>query len=341
MSKLLAPPLHDTTAPLLAASTSKLCDITDWQDPKFQQIASELMHAEAGAAPLHRKVWEFTRVIWALQEQGVWHDQAIGLSVAGGQERFLFFAANHILRMVSTDIYGFGDFAKREADEAFLLNPTRFAPFPFRAENLRVARMNALALSFPDGVFDFAVSFSSIEHFGGLQQAVAALRQMARVTRPGGVIAFTTDCSLNGFTTNEVFTQRQMSELVRGSGCELVAPMNFSLSDQSKGYLIDMLRDDCNQLPHLNLKIYASIFTSACIVLRKPGKDPSPSVPVSDRLAAVEEIVLRAQKISPENLLPPCSLFDRVFARVRGRIRGIKYRLQERCLDFRKFRIES
>ena len=46
----------------------------------------------------------------------------------------------------------------------------------------------AFDLQFPDESFDIAYSLSSIEHFGGLEGASAALDEMARVVKPGGEI---------------------------------------------------------------------------------------------------------------------------------------------------------
>jgi len=66
------------------------CDINDWSQPLFEQVAQDIMQPQIGPAPIHRKVWEFAIVTLALQRLGLWHDSSVGLSVAGGTERFLF-----------------------------------------------------------------------------------------------------------------------------------------------------------------------------------------------------------------------------------------------------------
>jgi SAM-dependent methyltransferase len=293
------------------------------------------------AVPIHRKVWEFARVIQALQACGVWRADAAGLSVAGGRERFLFYAANHVARIVSTDIYGAGGFAEGEADEGFLSDPAAYAPFPFRREPLRAARMNAACLLFHDGLFDFTVSFSSIEHFGGLAAAIRALQEMVRVTRPGGVIAITTDYSLNGFTTNEIFTRDAILRLAAASGCELAAPLDLVLSPDSKAHLLDMLRDDLARLPHLNLKIYAAIFTSLCLIFRKPGSaagdGQAPGTAFADRLRAIDAALAAAARLSPETVLPQRRCARRLAARSAQALRGARYRLEERLCDYRSY----
>ena len=54
-------------------------------------------------------------------------------------------------------------------------------------------QMNATQLLMPDDSVDFVYSVSSIEHFGGLRVALAHVREAARVLKPGGVLAFSTE----------------------------------------------------------------------------------------------------------------------------------------------------
>ncbi len=49
----------------------------------------------------------------------------------------------------------------------------------------RYAVARAEELPFPDGVFDLVYCLSTLEHVGGVDQAI---RQMVRVTRPGGIV---------------------------------------------------------------------------------------------------------------------------------------------------------
>ena len=57
--------------------------------------------------------------------------------------------------------------------------------------------MDALDLRFEDRTFDAVYSLSSIEHFGGLAGATRALDEMARVLKPSGIVALTTECVIN------------------------------------------------------------------------------------------------------------------------------------------------
>ena len=78
------------------------------------------------------------------------------------------------------------------------LIPPQYAPFDYRADRLSFMRMDGRALSFPDDEFDVVYSLSSIEHFGGLSGASQAMREMARVLKPGGVLVVATEYILSG-----------------------------------------------------------------------------------------------------------------------------------------------
>ena len=284
--KLRLPSGKQLTSEADAASTyvplkdqlAKVCDLEDWQDEDFCMLGGEILCGNPAARLQHRKLWEFTQTVRSLQAMGQWHPQARGLSVAAGSERILFYAANHIARMVAVDIYGAGTFVNNEANPSFLDSPESFAPYPYPTEKLKALYMNGCSLSFPDNCFDFSFSLSSLEHFGGIKTALRALREMCRVTKPGGAVIITTECSLNGLATNEVFRPDELERLIAESGLHLYQPVSWKVSDASLECLIDMQRDDLNTTPHVNLKSFSSVFTSICLPLRKPGISASPAL---------------------------------------------------------------
>jgi ubiquinone/menaquinone biosynthesis C-methylase UbiE len=55
------------------------------------------------------------------------------------------------------------------------------------AQDARVRHMNADALEFDDGWFDYVVAVHAIEHFPDIESALA---EISRVTRPGGEVLF-------------------------------------------------------------------------------------------------------------------------------------------------------
>jgi SAM-dependent methyltransferase len=269
----------------------------------------------------HRKLWEFTRAVQAFEEAGVWNKEALGLSVAAGHERLLFYAANQIGHMVASDVYGEGDFVQGEAREGFLDNQKAFAPYPYREEKLSALWMNALHLEFPENLFDFAFCLSSVEHFGGVAQASRALAQMAKVVRPGGIVFVTTDCSLNGRTTNEVFSPQQIEEICQQPELELVGPLDFRISPSSLETLLDMRGDKLDVQPHINLKTFGVVFTSVALVLRKRGGKDSLAASAHSRSELLAEALLQLKGNQAERrsqaALPVQNAFQRLLFRAR------------------------
>jgi SAM-dependent methyltransferase len=157
---------------------------------------TDIIPSESGLP--HRKAWEFAIGIQALREAGVLHDDANGLSVGAGHEAILYYLANHSGQIIATDLYGAGAFAGREAATTMLSDPDLFAPYPYRRGRLMVMHMDALDLRFEDDTFDYSVSFGSVEHIGGYDGARGAVAEMARVTRPGGVVFVTTELAADG-----------------------------------------------------------------------------------------------------------------------------------------------
>lgn len=251
----------------------KLCDIRDWDRPGFSDLVSDIEKRQLGYRRLHRKAWEFAQTVYALQKMGLWSKRAVGLSVAGGRERLLYYGAIHLARFVAVDIYGKGEFAGVEADKEFLLHPEAFAPYAYPTERLKALYMNALDLKFEDNTFDFAVSMSSIEHFGGIEQAVRALGEMKRVVKPGGAILVTTECILNGNGYITYFLPQDIKTLIAASGLELIEDIDWSLSDKSLRHLCDDQEDDLDATPHLNLRHENSIWTSISLVFTKQASE--------------------------------------------------------------------
>ncbi|MBN1875290.1 MAG: class I SAM-dependent methyltransferase [Anaerolineae bacterium] len=257
-------------SPRFGRRLCKLCDIADWNDPEFIEQSSDIMMRAPGFSSQHRKIWEFTQAVYALKQLGVWNERAVGLSVAGGHERLLYYGTHHLARFVTVDIYGEGDFVSIESDKEFLANPDAFAPYPYHPERLKALYMNALDLKFDDNTFDFVISLSSIEHFGGLEQAIRSLREMQRVVKPGGAVIITTECMLYDQKVVDWFLPEEIAVLVEKSGLSLIEDIDWSLGDETLQYVCDMQRDDLNVTPHINLTIEGKPWTSINLVLVKP-----------------------------------------------------------------------
>jgi SAM-dependent methyltransferase len=241
-----------------------------------------------------------------LQETGLLTEQTEALGVGAGTERLSFWLANHVGRVVATDIYGEGEFVEKEAPAQMLRNPAAFAPFPYHEDRLEVRREDARRLSLPDASFDVVYSLSSIEHFGAPAEIRRAAAEIGRVLRPGGYALIATDCFVRRHPLNaapadlalrvatlgrryrraglrrravlgEVLTAGELARLiVAPSGLELVQPLDTSLSPASWQNLTTVGRDGeltpatGSYHPHVLLKASRSVFTSVFLALRKP-----------------------------------------------------------------------
>lgn len=249
--------------------SSKICNLKDWERDEFIEVAQDLMQQRN--IPAHRKVWEFCTTILALKECGLLNDQSIGLSVAAGVERILYYLANKTNGIIATDIYGDGPFSSLEAPKDFLKDQQKYAPFEYRNNNLNACHMNALDLEFPSNLFDYAICLSSIEHFGGIKSSKRSISEISRVLKPGGIAVIVTEISLNDYKTDQTFTNNDIDKLLDNSDLHLLRDFEFETSNDSIKYLCDMESDDLEALPHINLKYLSTIFTSGILVLRKYG----------------------------------------------------------------------
>jgi SAM-dependent methyltransferase len=177
---------------------SRVCSLDDWRSPELLALMEEIVPGGSPAARAHRKTWEFAMGVLTLERGGALHDEALGLSVAAGHEAIVYYLTNRCRWLIATDLYGSGDFAEGESSGRMLIDPDLFAPYAYRRRRLTVAYMDALDLRFPDASFDFVVSFGSIEHFGGVAEAGAALAEVGRVLKPEGVACITTEIAADG-----------------------------------------------------------------------------------------------------------------------------------------------
>ena len=286
----------------------KLCDLADFDDPELLAMVQEIIPERDARAHIERKAWEFALLALFLREAGRLHERTEALAVGAGDERIVFWLANQVGRVVATDIYGAGGFAAREARASMLEDPREHAPFPFRADRLEVQRMDGRQLSFPDASFDVVFSVSSIEHFGGPADIAAGAREMGRVLRPGGHAVVITECFVSKAFWNsagvdfalrvaslgrlrrratprrragvDVLTAREIERwIVEPSGLRLLQPLDRSVSAGSYDN-VALLRPGLEPVPrsgslypHVLLRFRGSVFTSACLVLRKPGAE--------------------------------------------------------------------
>jgi SAM-dependent methyltransferase len=251
----------------------QLCELANpakWDNPEWVSGLRSLASAPIEKAQMHRKAYELAQTIFGLRRLGKITESTSVLSVGAGHEPILYWLANHVGRVVATDLYEGAwqsEFA-REGTPEVLADADRFAPFSYRKDRLTFLRMNGAALAFRDHSFDVVYSLSSIEHFGGVEGARRSVTDMARVLKPGGVLALATEWCVRGTAAGEVFSPEQVRRIIDHPSLHLVQPIDDRVWDRYEMEPVD-LRVDRFQTPHMLLKHDDSIFTSVFVFLEK------------------------------------------------------------------------
>ena len=279
---------------------SKLCEIEDFADPEVRRIIRTVFEHEVGrfgpAFPdgvEYRKHWEVALAVRTFEATGLLDRDSTFLGVGAGNEPTIFWLTNHARQVFATDLYLQHDDWDASAGTGMLVDPGLYWPAPWEPRRLVVQHMDALDLRYPDGFFDGVFSASSIEHFGDLPDVGRSLREIHRVLRPGGVATISTEYRLAGPPPGLpgilMFDRDQLEHLVGGSGLELVAPLDLTLSEPTRAgvrFFADSAADvrahiakhgeilfhelDWSRYPQLLLAQDELLWTSVHLALRKP-----------------------------------------------------------------------
>ena len=251
----------------------QLCELANpakWDNPDWMELLRSIGTLPDHKTAMHRKSYEFTQLLFGLERLGYLREDVSVISVGAGHEAVLYWLANRVARVVATDMYEgvWQTNMAREGDSRVLESPDEFAPFEYRKDRLAFMRMDGRKLEFPDASFDVAYSLSSIEHFGGVEGARGAVDEMARVLKPGGVMAVATEYILSGPAYHEGFFPNQIREIFGRPGLELVQPIDEHVYDRYACKPVD-LQKNRHQTPHMVITDGGSVITSVMVFLRK------------------------------------------------------------------------
>ncbi|HEX7140287.1 MAG TPA: methyltransferase domain-containing protein, partial [Vicinamibacterales bacterium] len=251
---------------------TQLCELANpakWDNPEWIDLLKSI-GLQGEKQSMHRKAYEFTQLAYGMKRLGFLHDATRVVSVGAGHEAILYWLANHVGQVMATDTYEgvWQNVQSREGDAGVMKAPKDYAPFPYREDRLLFLQMNALGLGLRGGVMDVAYSLSSIEHFGGVDGAIRAIDEMARVVRPGGLVAFATEYVIDGPRHEETFTPAQFDQLMNRPGLTLVGPFDRSVYSRYEYSAVDLYGNP-HQTPHMVVRFNDTVFTTAMVFLRK------------------------------------------------------------------------
>ncbi len=220
----------------LDLALSSICNPAHWDHPFWRQCLDMMAYRTSFGvvAPeiRHRKMWEWIQGVSGLIRLGCLTPSARALGVAAGHEPVIYWLANRVAQVYATDLYS-GRFAGHEATPDVMQDPDKYAPYPYPRERVHFFPMSGSDIAFGDATIDLIFSFCSIEHFGSRENSRRSLQEMARVLRPGGIAAVSTEVLLNDSPPQpEIFAPWELyEELIAPSGLLLIgdiAPANLA-----------------------------------------------------------------------------------------------------------------
>jgi len=254
---------------------NKIANVADIYNPEWGEMLKNIKPI-FGMEPhtFHRKVWEFTHILFVLKKLGYLHPDNEGLSIAAGREQILYYLAYKIKKIIGIDLYE-GNFLGGEDESDVPVNPEKYAPFKYPKANLELMKMDALNLKFKDDRFDFVFSASSIEHFGSENEIKKSINEMFRVLKPGGLCVITSEIRLNKLARDiphtRLFVLNNLIKYFIESGFEMVEEkVDTRIEDDSINNWIK-LPQEVFKTPHVILRFFRSVFTSVALSFKKPG----------------------------------------------------------------------
>jgi SAM-dependent methyltransferase len=277
----------------LSGRIATMCEIIDpgrYEDPLWFDFHRELATYSVNpyafrhwSGEVVRKGYEWTQCVYGLDLLGVVKPEARGLGVGAGHEPVIFWLADRVAHVTATDLYGNEEWKNsRDAEGSadVLDRPEHYCARPIARDRLTFESADGTRLPYPDASFDFCWSLSSIEHFGGHAAAAVAMREMARVTKPGGIVCVATEVMLRNKPHPEFFSRGQFARYILRASPDLapVGPMHWSKPPRE--YLDDpviLWGGVRRKRRHVVMRDGSFVWTSAIAFLRKGAPNATPA----------------------------------------------------------------
>lgn len=252
------------SSPSEAPRLNTVCNPVYAQDAEWKECLQATTPPES---------WQHAHILYGLRQLGCVNPGTRGLGVACAHETLLYRLAGLVDSVCGIDIC---DDRSGYEDKEMLSDPARFAPFEYPKEKLTVSRWKAgEAFPFEAQRFDFAWSVSSLEHFGSWKNKAATLQESARVLKPGGILAFTTELIVSqqrfrGIPKlsklrfeKEYFTKSDLEQLLQvAPELHLVEPVHWAASE---GTLRSPLTQCIHGFLYLPIALFLRKETSATV----------------------------------------------------------------------------
>lgn len=260
----------------------KLIDAADFFDPRHMLVKSHALKVEPRIYP---RQWEFASAFEGLRRAGVLHSESRGLTFGSGREPLIFPVANAISHLTVTDLYSASTrwtVARTDTPLDFVLSA---APKGFDSSRITVRALDMREIDLPEASVDFCYSISTFEHIGTDADFLRHLRGVARVLKPGGVYALTTELRLGNRTWalpgNHCFQLDHIFQLFEDSGLTPDPVFDGRLTKiatNGANSRPDLIHYDAAQAVPLTVREFGGVIAGPALFMLRPGKFRKPEV---------------------------------------------------------------
>lgn len=231
---------------MLPLPSSKLIDRDDFVSPALRPWLAEINEQDAlrfgrprGDVVPDARQWQWAMALRGLDEAGVARDGCRIAGIGAGTEATTFALARRGAQVVAVDRYLARTPWSAEAPAGMLVDPSRHFLLDTPRGHVIAVHSNAVCLNLPSGAFDGVFCCATLEHLGSFDAVAIAVREIARILKPGGVAVIATEMRIDGPTDREGFhddfllftPERIQRHVVDASGLALRMPLDLRQSD--------------------------------------------------------------------------------------------------------------